>query len=586
MPIWFYNRPLDRADPTEAKVAEVFNQLPEGWFIRWGYFYERKSARGLKDREGDFILLGPDGRILVVEVKSGRSRHFALTGEWEHGDDNPASQLHAEWSAVIDVLQASFDGKIPYVGKALCLPHVNLTGQDQLRGELGRECLIFRQDLEDFQGWWQAHMACHSTHCSAPVKAFHAALAKGLKPESLKLFLKQSDLLFDQFRATEFEILGMLESNSQWMVEGGVGTGKTFLALKQAEWLAERNGGQRVLFLVYNLLLAARLEKMAGQLKLSCGEVVVRSWEALLGDIIAAEGIVLEIPEDKEGMGRYFNEELPEYVRMALASGRVSAGYDALVVDEAQDHDTAFSAADDSPDSADGLGWWSWYFALLKDGVSSPVALFYDAAQRPAFRGAEKFDPLRLRRCLSQVVHVKLRKSLRYTMPILSYLRSLEAPGTQHLVEPLEPHEHLPTGPEVAVVQATSETYVAAIEGIVADWKRKGLCKPSEVTLIGLRKWLRDSSLGGGAKLCGFEVADYSEDVLGKVSYIGAHRSKGMDFLAVIVIDFVSFKTLADDPEKVDYQEAFFLGASRARQLLGVVELMCSNCCSAGFGLP
>lgn len=572
MPIWFYNRPLDKADPTEAKVAEVFNQLPDSWRIRWGYFYERKSSQGLKDREGDFILLGPDGRILVVEVKSGRNRHFALTGEWEHGEDNPALQLNAEWKAVIDALHENFDGKVPYVGKALCLPHVNLTGQDRLRGELGRECLIFGRDLEDFPRWWQTHLACHNTYCPDPVKAFHSALARGMKPESLKLFLKQSDLLFDQFRATEFEILGMLGGNHQWMVEGGVGTGKTFLALKQAEWLAERNGGQRVLFLVYNLLLAARLEKMAGQLKLTRGEVVVRSWEALLGDIIAAEGVVLEIPDDKEAMGRYFIEELPEYVRMALESGRVPAEYDALVVDEAQDHDTAFSTLSDDAQGKGGLGWWSWYFALLKDGASSPVALFYDAAQRPAFRGAEKFDPVRLRQNLSQVVHVKLRKSLRYTMPILSYLRSLNAPGTKHLVEPLEPHEHLPIGPEVAVVRTTGEASAAAIEGIVADWKRKGLCKPSEVTLIGPRKWLRDSSLGGGALLCGFEVADYNEDVLGKVSYIGAHRSKGMDFLAVILIDFDPFDTLAADPEKVDYQEAFFLGASRARQLLGVVE--------------
>ncbi len=31
MPIWFYNRPLDKANPTELKVAEILIQLPEGW---------------------------------------------------------------------------------------------------------------------------------------------------------------------------------------------------------------------------------------------------------------------------------------------------------------------------------------------------------------------------------------------------------------------------------------------------------------------------------------------------------------------------------------------------------------------------
>ena len=65
-------------------------------------------------------------------------------------------------------------------------------------------------------------------------------------------------------------------------MEGGVGTGKTFLALKQAEWLAEQGEGRRVLFLVYNLLLAERLTMMVARLKLSKGSVEVRSWEALL----------------------------------------------------------------------------------------------------------------------------------------------------------------------------------------------------------------------------------------------------------------------------------------------------------------
>ena len=568
MPIWFYNRPLDRADVTEVKVAGVFNALPDGWYVRWGYFYERKRREGFKDLEGDFILLGPDGRILVVEVKGGMNRHFVLTGEWEHGDDHPASQLHDEWSAVIDELNAHFDGKIPYVGKALCLPHVNLTGQERLQGELGRESLLLRQDLEDFDGWWRKYMLPHGSHCEDSVKAFHAALAKGLQPASIKLFLKQSDLLFDQFRATEFEILGMLEDNLQWMVEGSVGTGKTFLALKQAEWLAQRNGGQRVLFLVYNLLLAARLKKLAGKLKLDCGEVVVLSWEDLLGEIIAAEGIALEIPTDSAEMGRYFSEELPGYVAMALDGGKIEPTYDALVVDEAQDHDTSLDIAQEGAD----LGWWSWYFHLLKNGADAPVALFYDTAQRPAFRDADKFDADQLRRSLTQVVHVKLRKSLRYTIPILNYLRSLNAAGTQHLVKGLNPHESLPIGPEVQILSAHIDASAEAIEKIIHDWKKKGLCKPDEVALIGPRKWLMDTSIGTTTLLCGFEVADYSEEVEGKITYIGAHRSKGMDFLAVILIDFEPFEKLANNESDISAQEAYFLGASRARQLLGVVR--------------
>jgi hypothetical protein len=47
-----------------------------------------------------------------------------------------------------------------------------------------------------------------------------------------------------------------------------------------------------------------------------------------------------------------------------------------------------------------------------------------------------------------------------------------------------------------------------------------------------------------------------------------------MDFLAVILIDFEPFEELSADSEQVDFQEAYFLGASRARQLLGVVSVI------------
>lgn len=566
MPTWFYNRPLEKADPTEALVADVFNRLPGKWFIRWGYFYERKNLAGLRDKEGDFILMGPDGRILVVEVKSGRNRHFPLTGEWEHGTDNPASQLFDEWSAVIADLKANFDGTIPYVGKALCVPNVNLTGQDRLTGELGRENLIFGQDLEDFPQWWQAHMASHKTHCDDSVKAFHAALAKGLKPESLQMFLRQSDRLFEQFKATEFGLLEMLQNNRHWMVEGGVGTGKTFLALKQAEYLAEEGEGRSVLFLVYNLLLAERLKRMAARFKLKSGSITVLSWEELLGQIIATRGLELEVPKAPEALRPYFQEELPSYVAMAFEEGELPLKFDALVIDEAQDHDTTGIEGVE-------LGWWSWYLALLRGGVDAPIAIYYDRAQRAAFRGADGFDAEKLRDHIGGAVHLQLRKALRYTMPIYSYLKTLRADATAHLVDAIEAHDGLPAGPEVIQREADELKVREAVESIVTEWKEAGLCKPSDVVLIGPRKWLDDSSLGQGTKICGFEIVDYDEDVRGKLSYIGAHRSKGMDFLAVILIDFAPFEALASG-DKPDFAEAFFIGASRARQLLGVVEVV------------
>ena len=564
MPIWFLNRPKEKADPTELKVAQVFNELKGDWYIRWGYYYNRNKCSDQKDREGDFVLLGPDGRILVVEVKSGQNRHFVLTGEWEYGDDNPAVQLHNEWNAVIEQLENASNERIPYVGKALCLPHTNLMDQERLRGELSENQLIFGKDLEDFPGWWSRHMASRDTDCTNPVKAFHSGVAKGIKPASIKMFLRQSDLLFDRFKASEFEILTMLQGNRQWLVEGGVGTGKTFLALQQASRLAQQGTGQRVLLLVYNLLLAERLQQMVARLKLTCGEIILHSWESLLGEILSEEELELDSPEGAAARRRYYMDELPAYIRMLLEEGKIPARYDALVVDEAQDHDTRFYG-----DESEGLlGWWSWYFAMLKGGSGAQVALFYDPAQRPAFRGADGFDADLIRSSLSQAVHVRLPRALRYTRPIVDYLATLKSGATQLLAGSLQPHEALPTGPDVELREAGEDATAAAVECILHQWKDQGLCKPSEVVLVGMRKELVTSSLRAVEALCGFELVDYSEQQMGKLSYIGAHRSKGLDFLAVILVDFEPFEAISEP----DRQEAFFIGASRARQLLGVVQ--------------
>ena len=569
MPTWFLNRPQEKADPTELKVAQVFNKLKGDWYIRWGFYYNRNQHSEQKDREGDFVLLGPDGRILVVEVKSGQNRHFALTGEWEHGDDNPAFQLHNEWNGVIEQLENASNERIPYVGKALCLPYTNLMDQERLRGELSEDQLIFGKDLEDFPAWWSRHMASHGTDCVNPVKVFHSGVAKGIKPASIKMFLRQSDLLFDRFKASEFEILTMLQGNRQWMVEGGVGTGKTFLALQQARRLAEQGAGQRVLLLVYNLLLAERLQQMVARLKLTCGEIILHSWESLLEEILSEEQLKLDPPVGADAKRRYYMNELPAYIGMSLEEGKISASYDALVVDEAQDHDTRFSGG-----GCEGLlGWWSWYFVLLKGGTRAQAALFYDPAQRPAFRGADGFDADLIRSSLSQPVHVRLPRALRYTRPILDYLATLKGSGaTELMAGSLQPHEALPVGPEVELRDAAPDATAAAVESILRRWNEQGLCKPSEVVLVGMRKELATSSLSTVETLCGFELVDYSEQQMGKLSYIGAHRSKGLDFLAVILIDFEPFETIAEP----DRQEAFFMGASRARQLLGVVHLSSS----------
>src|SRR5215469_5297787 len=109
---WIYQRPVDRCNLTELAVAKRLAHLDDQWVIRRGFYYET-------DREGDFIILGPTGGVLVLEVKGGDLRKLSAIGRWEGpSGDHPVAQLSAEWRAVIDALRESAnDGDVPFVAK-------------------------------------------------------------------------------------------------------------------------------------------------------------------------------------------------------------------------------------------------------------------------------------------------------------------------------------------------------------------------------------------------------------------------------------------------------------------------------------
>ena len=63
---WIYNVEPELAPPGEQRVAGLLSNLGEDFTIRWGFYYTDGVSR-----EGDFVIQGPDGHILVMEAKSG-----------------------------------------------------------------------------------------------------------------------------------------------------------------------------------------------------------------------------------------------------------------------------------------------------------------------------------------------------------------------------------------------------------------------------------------------------------------------------------------------------------------------------------
>ena len=577
---WFYNRPSECCDESEVKVAYKLSRLSKRWTIRWGYYY--KDNKGLR-REGDFLIFDPLHGLLVLEVKGFRLRGFAPTGKWE-GDpgkdkDHPLFQLDQEHAAVLKALAAAQPGWYP-VAKALCLPNeVIPEGQKTYQG-IPRELIVDGRDLERFDSNFGRFFDDEKPrNIKQHRDVFLQAYGKEGRPKELKHFIDHNEVIFRKQLTRQYHLLDILEGNQQLFIEGGAGTGKTWNAVEKAVRLAEAGEGADVLLLCYNIALGRFLRDLVGRRKLARGSISVFQWEELARHILVACGIENEAPlpdATAEEKMRYYDQDLPglllECVREEEFAERLPR-FNALVVDEAQDHDTAFPEALNEKGPHTECGWWSIYFALLHEGTKAPAVLFYDQAQRPPFRGSGGFDASFLAEHFSQPAFARLPHALRYTQPIFDFLQTLNAPGTERLIEQLCEPDDLPEGPEVVsvdLVDSTPSAVLKAVEKIIRNWIDDGYCQPEDILILHARTRLNDSALGSCETLGGLPLVEYGESMDDKrcIRHLSINRAKGLDSLAVILLGVLPFQKT----RRADGQYTYFMGASRAKQLLGIVH--------------
>jgi len=258
MPRWIYNVEPELTPPGEQRVAELLSNLGEDFTIRWGFYYTDGISR-----EGDFVIQGPDGHILVMEAKSGPVELDFRTGRWGTANgENPFVQLDDEWRGVIDLLedQADKTGMAkPFIDRVLALPDVSISPEQTAYQGQPRDRVAAAGDLADFCNWWKARFGNRYLHCGKDearrlfAEVFAASMPSGATHHTLDF----ADRVIEQQTRLRFEILDALAENKQLLFSGGPGTGKTWLAIEQAaRWAKE---GKRVLFLCYNLELESYL---------------------------------------------------------------------------------------------------------------------------------------------------------------------------------------------------------------------------------------------------------------------------------------------------------------------------------------
>jgi hypothetical protein len=556
---WIYQRPIECCDPTELLVAKRLALLSDGWVIRWGFYYD-------SDREGDFLILGPTGGVLVLEVKGGELRKLSTTGRWDGPDrDHPLRQLSAEWQAIIVRLQETADGNaVPYVAKALCLAGLTIDPKTPSYKEIERNLIVDRGDLAAFETTWGRLFARRNHPVSEEErKVFLDSFAKDISPKEIKHFVTETDRILLRQTTAEYQVLDLLHDNRQLIVKGGPGSGKTWLALEQAFRYAEE--GLQVLLLCYNVALAEQLSALVTKRKFETGKVVVRSWASLARELLEAAGLEWDEPTGLTESDLYFGEVVPSLMRDISRDHQFEPTFDALVVDEAQDQDTSWRESE-SDEAASG--WWEVYWRLLREKTNARMAIFYDSDQRQLFRRKEGFDVTRVFERLSQPAHVSLLFTHRYSRPVFEFLKTLRSDATLNLVRNLRYRTVLPEGPDVELYSVKPESTAAKLEEIITRWVNDGLCRVDEIIILSPHGTKVKTSLAGCSQIGEWPLVSHVILKPGELSLLSINKAKGLDSLAVVMIDTPSFDKLSSPQQQMDY----FMGASRARQLLAILH--------------
>jgi hypothetical protein len=555
MPRWILSAPRESCPASEQRTAELLGNLGPDYTVRWGFSYQ---LRGGVWREGDFIIQGPNGHLLVLEAKSGPAELDPVTGRWSTADgENPFLQLDAEWSGVLgEVLEFADAGRFspPFVQQALALPDVTVSPDVPSYQGQPRARILDSRELGNLGDWWQRHLGTRPLQCSVAQarNLFNTLYATGVPGTATRHVLDFSQQVLERHTRGRYEILDALEENHQLLVAGGPGTGKTWLALEQARrWAA---GGKSVLFLCYNLELEVYLRAACTRFP---GTITVRSYESLARELLGGD-----LPIDGlsgADKAAFFDVELPSLLREAVAAAGFTPRHDALVVDEAQDHNTGDGAADP--------GWWRIYWRLLRQGGEAPVAIFHDPSQR-LFLRAGRFDPEVIRNQLLQPVLVRLRHPVRYTRQLRRYLAGLGCPATEELLRDFHGHHLLPEGPEPEILEPVRpEDQGAACARLVQGWLHRELAKAQDIAVLfpsqqAIPAWA-NTRIHGVAF-----TTDPASANPAAIRCLSIHRAKGLERRAIVLAGLPPWAGCRDNEYLA---HTYVMGATRAQQLLAVV---------------
>lgn len=506
----------------EYKIFNSLKKLPDDWYVLYSLNWNNKLENGkVQWGEADFVILNRIYGLLVIEVKSGGIEY--KEGIWyqtrldnfeKNQMKNPFKQADKSKYKFISLLDnVLFDNKKCYVDKAVWFPSIKDIDSDNLPPEYDERIVLTEDALDNpLQYIIRAYDFYNSKHYTFMDREDFERVFSILMPEfnlipSASNIIEENDYSFLQLTQEQKKVLDFISDQGNAAIQGGAGTGKTFIAVEQAKRFSI-NG--EVLFLCFNRYLYKHLEN-------NCFHNNV--------DYLNIHSFVNKFSSDNV----LSNEDL---VRVLKTIEFSELNYKYIIIDEAQDFDNNVLSI------------------IVEKATKSNIRcfVFYDKNQ---LLYSDKMPAI-----LNDFeCKLTLNKNCRNTFKILSTTNSpmnIPIKTDEYCIEGIMPKLH---------ISDNKEKIINKIEEVITNCLENGY-KLNDIVILTLNTE-SNSILYSISQIGKYRIAN--EKTENEILFTTSKKFKGLESNVVILVDFNSNIISTDELTRL-----FYVSTSRARQLLDI----------------
>ena len=506
----------------EYKIFNALKKLPDDWYVLYSLNWNNKLQSGkVQWGEADFVILNRIYGLLVIEVKSGGIEY--KEGNWiqtrldnfeKNPMKNPFKQADKSKYKFISLLDnVLYGNKKCYIDKAVWFPSINNIDSDSFPPEYDDKIVLTEEALDNpLQYIIRAFDFYNSKHYTYMEKDDFDKVLSALMPEfnlipSASNIIEENDYSFLQLTQEQKKVLDFISDQGNASIQGGAGTGKTFIAVEQAKRFSDYG---EVLFLCFNRYLYKHLEN-------NCFHKNV--------EYLNIHTFINRYSSDNI----LSNEELLKVLKTIDFS---ELNYKFIIIDEAQDFDNKILSL------------------IVEKATESNIRcfVFYDKNQ---LLYSDKMPAI-----LNDFeCKLTLNKNCRNTFKILSTTNSpmnLPIRTDEYCIEGIMPRLYISTDKD-KIVNKIGES--------INNYLSNGY-KLDDIVILTLNT--EDSSiLSSISKINNYDISH--EKIEGKILFTTAKKFKGLESNIVILVDFNSDVIATDELTRL-----FYVSTSRARQLLDI----------------